>query len=62
MFVTYVRSVNLFTPKLLISVLPTNSANLCPCSVIVRDRDFVTNDNIKEPDWKDVNCMHVAQE
>ena len=57
-----VRSVNIFSLKLLLlSVLPTNSGNLCPCSFIVRERDFVTNDNIKETDWKDVNYLHVAQ-
>lgn len=55
-----VSSVNIFN-KLLSFALPTNSANLCLCSFIVRERDFVTYDNIKETDWKDVNCMHVAQ-
>jgi hypothetical protein len=47
---------------LLLLVLPTNSANLCPCSFIVRKRDFVTNDNIKEADWKDVELYACGSE
>ena len=61
----------MFSLKLLLSVLPTNSANLCPHSFIVREHGFVTNDNMLivhihpacffKTGWKDMNYKHMAQ-